>query len=104
MKKIAVYLNSLSRAEQERFAARCGTSVGYLRKASSLGLMLREKLCALIELHSGGAVTRVELRPDDWATIWPELAKFNEKQAPAHNQKAQTATETVAPAPGAAHV
>ena len=27
----------------------------------------------LIERHTDGAVTRQELRPDDWRDIWPEL-------------------------------
>lgn len=31
--------------------------------------------CAAIERATGGAVTRRELRPDDWAAIWPELAQ-----------------------------
>jgi len=30
--------------------------------------------CAVIERATGGAVTRRDLRPDDWAEIWPELA------------------------------
>lgn len=29
--------------------------------------------CALLETATGGAVTRRELRPDDWWLIWPEL-------------------------------
>lgn len=29
--------------------------------------------CSAIELATSGAVTRRELRPDDWAQIWPEL-------------------------------
>lgn len=29
--------------------------------------------CAAIELAAGGAVTRRDLRPDDWYRIWPEL-------------------------------
>lgn len=29
--------------------------------------------CAAIEAATGGAVTRRELRPDDWFRIWPEL-------------------------------
>lgn len=31
--------------------------------------------CAAIERATGGAVTRKELRPDDWHLIWPELAE-----------------------------
>ena len=30
--------------------------------------------CAAIEQATGGKVTRRDLRPDDWARIWPELA------------------------------
>ena len=29
--------------------------------------------CAQIELATAGAVTRRDLRPDDWWRIWPEL-------------------------------
>lgn len=29
--------------------------------------------CVLIERETGGAVTRRDLRPDDWWRIWPEL-------------------------------
>lgn len=67
------YLNSLSQFDRSAFAARCETSENYLRKASSCGQLLREKLCSMIEKESGGAVTRKELRPDDWFVIWPEL-------------------------------
>ena len=30
--------------------------------------------CVAIEQATAGAVTRQDLRPDDWAAIWPELA------------------------------
>ena len=30
--------------------------------------------CYAIEQATGGAVTRRDLRPDDWQKIWPELA------------------------------
>lgn len=30
--------------------------------------------CAAIERATNGAVSRRDLRPDDWAEIWPELA------------------------------
>lgn len=45
--------------------------------------------CVVIESVTNGAVTRQELRPDDFQKIWPELA-----QAPV--AIAQAATETVA--------
>lgn len=44
---------------------------------------------ALIEQACGGAVTRKEMRPDDWQEIWPELAT-------ACTNTTQTATENVA--------
>lgn len=31
--------------------------------------------CPAIERATGGAVTRRDLRPDDWADIWPELVQ-----------------------------
>lgn len=73
MKKLLIYLNGLSRQEQVDFALRCGTTVGYMRKACSTGGLLREKVCALVEMNSAGAVKRTELRPEDWMEIWPEL-------------------------------
>jgi DNA-binding transcriptional regulator YdaS (Cro superfamily) len=75
MKKLVLYLKGLPRHEQIAFAERCGTTVGYLRKACSTGGLLREKVCSLIEAHSTGAVTRVDLRPDDWWVVWPELKR-----------------------------
>ena len=48
--------------------------------------------CAAIERITGGAVTRKDLRPDDWHLIWPEMAV--QPQAPAN--QALAATENVA--------
>ena len=36
--------------------------------------------CVPIERATEGAVTRRDLRPDDWHEIWPELADLEEKQ------------------------
>lgn len=30
--------------------------------------------CAAIEIYTAGKVTRRDLRPNDWAQIWPDLA------------------------------
>jgi DNA-binding transcriptional regulator YdaS (Cro superfamily) len=38
--------------------------------------------CATIEKAVGGAVTRRDLRPDDWWKVWPELVTA-EHPAPA---------------------
>jgi DNA-binding transcriptional regulator YdaS (Cro superfamily) len=63
------YLNRLNFEERQDFATRCGTSVGYLRKAASVG-QLGEGLCIRIDRESAGVVTCEDLRPDvDWAYL-----------------------------------
>jgi len=42
--------------------------------------------CTAIEQAAACAVTRRDLRPEDWQKIWPELA-----QAPAHQPTTQGA-------------
>lgn len=70
MKILIDYLNGLSTAEQAAYAVRCGTSVGYLRKAASVGQRLREKLCIKLDRESGGVVRCDVLRPDvDWGYL-----------------------------------
>ena len=67
MEKLRLYLNELSTDEQSAFAARCGTSVGYLRKAISVGQQLSEKIVIAIERESEGEIRCEDLRPDvDW--------------------------------------
>jgi len=73
MEELRIYLNALSLDEQRSFALRCGTSIGYLRKALSKNHELGPALCVLIEEASCGVVTRKNLHPGDWASIWPEL-------------------------------
>lgn len=47
--------------------------MGYLRKAVSVGQLLKVVVCVSIERETRGQVTRRDLRPDDWRDIWPEL-------------------------------
>ena len=76
MDKLIAYLNSLDKPGRADFAARCGTSEGYMRKARSAKQKFRCELCVAIERESGGSVTRKDLR-DDWAAVWPELSVFS---------------------------
>lgn len=46
--------------------------------------------CVAIERATEGAVTRRDLRPDDWQAIWPELAEPR-APAPAQNTPADAA-------------
>lgn len=73
MDKLLQYLNSLPRDRQDVFAAACGTSAGYLKKACYKQQEIGAALSVLIEKNSGGAVTRKDLHPDDWLAKWPEL-------------------------------
>lgn len=70
---LKTYLNGLPTQEREPFAEACETTVGHLR---NVGYGLRPcapDLAVLIEANTQGAVTRRDLRPEDWRRIWPEL-------------------------------
>lgn len=71
MEKLREYLNSLSPVQQAAFARRCGTTIGYLRKALSKGGRLGESLCIEVERESSAVVRVEDLRPTgvDWAYI-----------------------------------
>ena len=57
-------------AAQESFAKRCGTTIGYLRKAISTKARLGWDLCVALERESFGRLTCEQLRPDvDWAYL-----------------------------------
>lgn len=76
MDKLLAYINGLSKEQRLAFAAACGTSEAYLRKAVSRSQVLGTALCVAIERETCGRVTRKELRPADWQANWPELASF----------------------------
>lgn len=67
------YLQSLARVAREALAAKCGTSLGHLTNISYGNKTCSPALAALLELHTGGAVMRWDMRPDDWHVIWREL-------------------------------
>lgn len=86
MDELLAYLNSIQPEERDAFAHRCGTSVGYLRKARSVKQQLSEGLCLRIHAESAGKVGLENLRPGvDWQYLREALANT----APA-------ATETIA--------
>lgn len=79
MEKLKTFLFSLPMNERVAFADRCKTSWPFLRNVAYGYKTPGEKLCVAIERATGGAVTRRDLRPDDWREIWPELV---EQEAP----------------------
>lgn len=80
MDTLLKHLNSLAPDAQTAFAIRCGTSVGYLRKAISIHQRLGESLVINIERESGGVVRCEVLRPDvDWDFLRGARATANDK-------------------------
>jgi hypothetical protein len=63
-RRLLAFINALSEPERENFAARCGTTVGYLRKAISIKQDLGSDLSLLIETHTQDLVSIKELNPD----------------------------------------
>lgn len=67
MEELRDYLNSLSTSDQISFADRCGTTIGYLRKAISAKQELGIDLVMAIEQQSKNAVRCERLLPNiDW--------------------------------------
>jgi hypothetical protein len=64
MESLRAYLKTLTPQQQEAYAKRAGTSLGYLRKAMSVGVEFDGALARSLDEESGGKVNRVELRPD----------------------------------------
>ena len=69
MEELRQYINSLSLEQRALFEQSCGTTIGYLRKAISVGTRLDGALARKIDEASFGKVRKEVLRPD----VWPEL-------------------------------
>lgn len=75
-----------------KLAAAVGVVQGAVSNWRMRGSAVPVEHCATIEIATNGAVTRRDLRPDDWQKIWPELAKAQPHQAhPATQPVAQAA-------------
>lgn len=74
MEKLKKYISEMNADDRADFAARCGTTLPFLRNVMYGSRKPGEKLCVLIERESQGAITRQDLR-EDWIEIWPELAQ-----------------------------
>lgn len=56
-----------------RLASAIGVSLSYLSQFASGACSISPARCVEIEEATKGAVSRKDLRPDDWSRIWPEL-------------------------------
>lgn len=65
-----------------KLAAAIGVGQPVVSNWRARGTTLDAVHCAAIERATKGAVTRRDLRPDDWHLIWPELAKPARKAKP----------------------
>lgn len=70
--KLLDYL-SAERGRQSALAKTLGVHAPDLSRWASGARPVPLEHCAAIERATGGAVTRRDLRPDDWHLIWPEL-------------------------------
>lgn len=66
------YLQDKSAADLARTLGVSPVLVSQWRKGSR---PIPIERCTQIEAATGGNVTRQDMRPDDWARIWPELIK-----------------------------
>lgn len=73
MKILKDFLNEMPRREQEKFAEKCGTTIGYLRKACYKNSELGTEISVAIEKVSRKKVTRIDLHPENYMKKWPEL-------------------------------
>jgi hypothetical protein len=64
METLRAYLSTLPPSDQAEYAKRCGTTIGYLRKALSTKPRLDGALVRQLDEQSDGQVSRYDLRPD----------------------------------------
>ena len=83
---LRTYLDSLPRGGVGQFARRVGVSTVYLSQIASGqdGRQPSPRLAVVIERESSGTVTRQEMFPNDWQSIWPELAPPEGEVSAAH--------------------
>jgi DNA-binding transcriptional regulator YdaS (Cro superfamily) len=66
-------LNWAKSASDEEIS-RTRTTRGYLKQIAYGHKTASVEMAPAIERETRGLVTRKQLRPDDWALFWPELA------------------------------
>ena len=69
---------------QTHLATVLGVSKGAVSQWKDESRRVPAAHCVAIERATNGAVSRRDLRPDDWQKIWPELAEPTDTKEPAH--------------------
>ena len=78
---------------QAAMAAQLGISPAQVNQWCKGSRPVPLEYCVAIERATNGAVTRQDLRPDDWAAIWPELAALKTSK-PAKRSKVTPSTRS----------
>ena len=82
--KLSEYLKPLERGAKSKLAVQICAHASDLSDWINGNRPVPIHRCASIEAATSGAVTRQDLRPDDWHLIWPDLVAPTEAQEPAH--------------------
>lgn len=69
------YFFSLPMDQRKSLAQRSDTTYAHLKNVAYGGKECGIQLAVALERETRRAVTRQELRPNDWQQIWPELVK-----------------------------
>lgn len=72
---LKTYLSRLERGGASRLASDLGVSISFLSQMASGIASISPARAVEIEKATSGAVTRKDMRPDDWKAIWPEIAQ-----------------------------
>lgn len=78
---LKTYLSTSERGSQARLAKDLEVSPSYLSQMAGGDTSISPARCVAIEHATSGAVTRQDLRPNDWHLIWPELVVKSEDTA-----------------------
>lgn len=76
------YIKTLKRGDAKKLAEKMGISPSHLSQMASGQSPISPARCVEIEGFTLGAVTRIDLRPDDWTRIWPELIPQSNQSTP----------------------
>lgn len=72
---LKTYISTARRGTASALAEALGVSRSYLSQMTSGAAALSPERCVAIERATSGAVSRQDLRPNDWHQIWPELSE-----------------------------
>lgn len=73
MSRLRDYLKQMPLHERHEFAKKIGTTLSTINRYESGGLKMSPARCVKIEKLTNGAVSRRDLRPDDYHEIWIDL-------------------------------